>query len=57
MSDLARPLNFSALGLRDSTVQRLLLGGVIGNALVHCGEISCLKGLQGGKGYPFLRTQ
>lgn len=51
--ELARPLDLSALGLRDSTVKRVLLGGVIGNALVHCGEIACLKGLQGGKGYPF----
>ena len=25
---------------------------VLGNVNMHCGEIACLKGLQGGKGYP-----
>lgn len=29
------------------------LGILIGNTLVHTGEISTLKGIQGGKGYPF----
>ena len=26
--------------------------GVVGNGFTHCGEISCLKGLQGKRGYP-----
>lgn len=29
-----------------------LLGIVVGNRWMHTGEISCLKGLQGGQGYP-----
>jgi hypothetical protein len=51
--DLRRSLNVSALGLPPVTLEQLIVGGVIGNAMTHCGEISCLKGLQGGKGYPF----
>lgn len=50
--DLARSLDLGALGLGQMSVKQLLLGGVVGNALTHTGEISCLKGLQGGKGYP-----
>lgn len=51
--DLRRSIDLSALGIGKMTVKQLLMGGVIGNALTHCGEISCLKGLQGSKGYPF----
>jgi hypothetical protein len=51
--DLARPIDASAVGLGQIPLKQLLMGGVIGNALTHAGEISCLKGLQGGKGYPF----
>jgi len=29
------------------------LGILIGNTLVHTGEIAALKGIQGGRGYPF----
>ncbi len=50
---LARSVDVSALGLGRRTVGQLLNGGVLGNALAHAGEISCLKGLQGAKGYPF----
>lgn len=51
--DLGRPVDVSALGLGSMSVKQLLTAGVLGNALTHCGEISCLKGLQGAKGYPF----
>ena len=34
-----------------STVQFLLSGAIIGHTHNHTGEISCLKGLQGAKGY------
>jgi hypothetical protein len=51
-ADLGRPVDVSALGRGSMTVKQLLTRGVIGNALTHCGEISCLKGLQGAKGYP-----
>jgi len=30
-----------------------LLNNLLYNAAAHCGEIACLKGLQGAKGYPF----
>jgi len=50
---LGRPVDVSALGLDRMTVGQLLNAGVLGNALTHVGEISCLKGLQGAKGYPF----
>lgn len=49
---LDRSVDLPALGLGRYTVRRLLNGGVLGNAQTHCGEISCLKGLQGAKGYP-----
>ncbi len=28
------------------------VNGIVGNGFTHCGEISCLKGLQGKRGYP-----
>jgi hypothetical protein len=49
---LARPLDLSALGLGQQSVLFVLTALLI-NASMHCGEISCLKGLQGLKGYPF----
>ena len=50
--DLTRSVDLSALGIGQMSVKQLLIGGVVGNALTHTGEISCLKGLQGGRGYP-----
>ncbi len=52
-ADLQRSVDLSVLGLPPMPVKRVLSLAVIGNALTHCGEISCLKGLQGAKGYPF----
>ncbi len=51
--DLDRSIDLSGFGLGQQT-----LGFFIGNLMVqhvnnHLGEISCLKGLQGAKGYPF----
>jgi hypothetical protein len=51
-ADLARSVDLAAVGLGQMPVKQLLLRGLLGNALTHCGEISCLKGLQGAKGYP-----
>jgi hypothetical protein len=51
-SNLDRPVSLSALGLGESTVGYVLNNGIIGNAFTHVGEISCLKGLQGMRGYP-----
>ncbi len=48
--DLARPLEHPAVG--DATVGRMLDIAVLNNTQWHCGEISCLKGIQGAKGYP-----
>ncbi len=36
----------------DTTVGYMLNVAVLNNTHWHCGEISCLKGVQGGKGYP-----
>lgn len=50
---LRRPLDLSAMGLGQQTVSWMLNAVLISNVHLHCGEISCLKGLQGAKGYPF----
>jgi hypothetical protein len=50
--DLSRSIDLGALGIGKLTLGQLLTAGVLGNAWTHCGEISCLKGLQGLKGYP-----
>jgi hypothetical protein len=50
---LSRPLDLSAFGAGEQTVGWLLTNAVVGHANSHCGEVSCLKGLQGVKGYPF----
>ncbi len=50
-SALAQPLDLTRLGLGNQTVG-FMLGALVLNAHVHTGEISCLKGLQGLKGYP-----
>src|SRR3990172_9557885 len=49
--DLARPLDLSSLGVGQKTLG-WMLSIQLGNVDHHCGEISCLKGLQGAKGYP-----
>jgi len=51
--DLSRPIDLSVLGLGQSTFRYVLINGIMGNALTHCGEISCLKGWQSGRGYLF----
>ena len=50
--DLAREVDLSAFGLGVQTVE-FLLKSLLLNAAAHCGEIACLKGLQGAKGYGF----
>lgn len=49
--DLNRPIDLSAVGLGQHTVGSLL-STALSNIQWHCGEIACLKGLQGVKGYP-----
>ncbi len=48
---LDRPLDLSRFGLGQRTTL-FVLTGLLANAAMHTGEISCLKGLQGAKGYP-----
>ena len=50
---LSRPLDLSAFGVGEQTLSWLLTNAVLGHVAGHCGEVSCLKGLQGAKGYPF----
>ncbi len=51
--DLARTIDLSAIGLGQQTVAWVISNGVLGHRLSHWGEIACLKGLQGAKGFPF----
>jgi len=51
--DLARTLDLSAQGLGHRTVSWIFNALIIGHLNNMAGEISCLKGLQGAKGYPF----
>lgn len=50
--DLARDIDLSSFGLGHMTVEIILSRMVLGHIDNMCGEISCLKGLQGGRGYP-----
>ena len=49
---LARALDLSAMGLGTRSVAWLLTTGWVTNVNLHCGEISCIKGLLGARGYP-----
>lgn len=51
--ELARVIDLSSFGLGHLTVGYILSRLVLGHIDTMCGEISCLKGLQGAKGYPF----
>jgi DinB family protein len=50
--DLARTVDLSNLGMGQVTVGYILSRLLVGHVDNMCGEISCLKGLQGGRGYP-----
>lgn len=50
-ADFARPLDLSRYGFGQQT-SLFILTAILANASMHTGEISCLKGLQGMKGYP-----
>lgn len=49
--ELSRPIDLSQFGLGNQTVL-FVLTAILSNASLHTGEISCLKGQQGTKGYP-----
>ena len=50
--DLAQTVDLSNLGLGETPIGYILNRFLLGHIDNMCGEISCLKGLQGGKGYP-----
>lgn len=50
--DLDQPMDLSAAGLGERSLAWVLSAGVVGHVLSHWGEIVCLKGLQGGRGFP-----
>jgi len=50
--DLARPIELTGTPFGSQPLEWLIGAGLIGHAWAHWGEICCLKGLQGGRGYP-----
>jgi hypothetical protein len=50
-AELSRAIDLSQFGLGTQTVL-FVLTAILSNAALHTGEISCLKGQQGAKGYP-----
>jgi DinB superfamily len=48
-----RELDLSGFGLGNRSVEWFLGNILLQHVCHHTGEISCLKGLQGAKGYPF----
>jgi hypothetical protein len=48
--DLRREVDLSALGLGTQSMS-YVVNAILLNLAAHCGEVSCLKGLQGGQGY------
>ena len=52
-SDLERTLDLTNMGLGKQNVGAFLGNILLWHVNAHCGEVSCLKGIQGTKGYPF----
>jgi hypothetical protein len=51
--DFNRPIDLSAFGFGQQPASFIAFNGWVANVYLHTGEISCLKGLEGAKGYPF----
>ena len=51
-ADLARTVDLAIVGYGQVPLPLFILTFVGGHAAMHTGEISCLKGLQGLRGYP-----
>lgn len=51
--DLQREIDLTNMGLGKRTLAWLISTLGVTHPASHAGEISCLKGLQGAKGYPF----
>jgi hypothetical protein len=52
-ADLEQPLDLSQIGLGPQTVASTLTLLLLNHIGTETGEIACLKGLQGARGYPF----
>jgi hypothetical protein len=52
-SEANRELDLSGFGMGTKSVEWFLGNILLQHVCHHTGEISCLKGLQGAKGYPF----
>jgi len=52
VEDMNRTIDLSPAGLGQQSLGWVLGAGVVGHVQAHWGEICCLKGLQGGRGYP-----
>jgi len=52
-SDLDRQVDISNLGFGVKPLAWVLTALVVSHTNAMIGELSCLKGLQGAKGYPF----
>jgi hypothetical protein len=50
--DLPRMIDLSFAGFGQQSLAWLLSAGLIGHVFSHWGEIVCLKGIQGSKGFP-----
>ncbi len=50
--DFRRPIDLSGLGLGEQPASFIMMAGWVNNVNMHCGEVSCLKGQRGAKGYP-----
>jgi len=46
-------MDMSGFGMGEQPMNVLVAGIIIQHINNHLGEISCLKGMQGTKGYPF----
>ncbi len=51
--DLEKPVDLSGFGMGQQPLSFLVGGILLQHVNSHLGEISCLKGIQGAKGYPF----
>ena len=51
--DLNRTIDMTSMGLGKQSLAWVLGNIVLWHINAHCGEVSCLKGLQGARGYPF----
>jgi hypothetical protein len=52
-ADLDKPIDMTSFGMGQQPMATLVANIIIQHLNNHLGEISCLKGLQGAKGYPY----